>query len=266
MTTAIILSGGIGSRVKNKDCPKQYIEVSGRPIIWYVLHTVLHCLEVDDCIVVAEEQWRDLIQKQYEDILPYCGRKRVGLSFADPGETRQLSVFNGLTVVDRMAGCSDDDLVVIIDAARPKMSTGLLATCIKEAGECDGAIPVLPMKDTIYQSEDGGRISKLLERNKLFAGQAPEAFRFRKYLEANRALFPERIRSIVGSTEPAILAGMEIRMIPGDEQNDKITTDEDLKRFREELGEGQLPEMGKVSRTGRRGTDNERKNEGMGAS
>lgn len=266
MTSAIILSGGVGSRVKHKDVPKQYIEVSGHPIIWYVLDTVIRCRLVDQCMVVAAGSWRDLIRKQYEDIAADAGRKQIGLFFANPGENRQLSILSGLEQIERMENLADvrgrwenpksrkmgedlgyeesavrqtgDHFVVIVDAARPKMSSGLLVSCIEAAKACDGAIPVLPMKDTIYFSENGSRISGLLERRKLFAGQAPEAFKFCKYLEANRRLLPDRIKSIVGSTEPAILADMEIRMIEGDEENYKITTDEDLKRFREE-GQGQ---------------------------
>ena len=89
------------------------------------------------------------------------------------------------------------------------------------------------MKDTAYLSEDGRAVSSLLDRRKVFAGQAPEVFLFGRYYEANRALLPEKILEINGSTEPAVMAGMDIAMIPGDERNFKITTAIDLERFRE---------------------------------
>ena len=88
------------------------------------------------------------------------------------------------------------------------------------------------MKDTIYASRDGKMITSLLDRSCLFAGQAPEGFCFGKYYEANRRLGAEEILKINGSTEPAVMAGMDIVMIPGDENNFKITTTEDLERFR----------------------------------
>ena len=56
-----------------------------------------------------------------------------------------------------------------------------------------------------------------------------------KYLEANRSLLPERIRHINGSSEPAVLAGMDIALVPSDEGNFEITTEEDLERFRQSL-------------------------------
>lgn len=99
----------------------------------------------------------------------------------------------------------------------------------------DGAMPVLPMKDTVYLSEDGVSVSELLNRSRLFAGQAPELFDLEKYYTANMALLPDRILSINGSTEPAVMAGMDIAMVAGDEGNYKITTAADLERFKEEL-------------------------------
>ena len=96
----------------------------------------------------------------------------------------------------------------------------------------DGVLPALPMKDTVYLSHEGRQIDSLLKREEIFAGQAPETFVFGKYYEANRVLVESgEIEKIKGSTEPAIMAGMKIHMIPGDEKNFKITTQEDLDRF-----------------------------------
>ena len=129
----------------------------------------------------------------------------------------------------------DMDLVLVQDAARPNTSMECIMSCLTIAENEDGAMPVLPMKDTIYASADGKMISGLLDRKTLFAGQAPESFRFGKYLAANEALLPDRILEINGSTEPAILAGMHICMISGDEGNYKITTSADLERFEQEI-------------------------------
>ncbi len=93
------------------------------------------------------------------------------------------------------------------------------------------------MKDTVYTSTNGKTITSLLDRSQIFAGQAPELFRLGIYLEANRRLLPDQILRINGSTEPAVLAGMDIAMIPGDEGNFKITTKTDLERFLEKIGD-----------------------------
>ena len=98
-------------------------------------------------------------------------------------------------------------------------------------------MPVLPMKDTVYYSEDGCTVGKLLDRKTIYAGQAPEVFLLGKYREANRRLLPDRILAVNGSTEPAVMAGLDVAMIPGDERNFKITTRADLERFQKIIQE-----------------------------
>ncbi len=93
-------------------------------------------------------------------------------------------------------------------------------------------LPVLPVKDTLYEVENG-RVTGNLDRSRVCAGQAPEGFRFGTYLKAVESLLPERILDISGSMQPAVIAGMDIVCRPGDERNFKITTPADLERFNE---------------------------------
>lgn len=231
MNYAIILSGGTGTRL-GLDIPKQYYEVNKKPIIRYVIETMEQCDVVDGLVIVAAEEWQAYVREQISVSGKFLG-------FALPGENRQLSIYNGLCCLrDYLMQQSErdynDSVVLIQDAARPNTSVQLIEKCFALEEEVDGVMPVLPMKDTVYLSEDGIQVSALLERKQVFAGQAPESFRFGKYLSANEALLPEKILKINGSTEPAILAGMYIQMIPGDEKNYKITTEHDLNKF---LGE-----------------------------
>lgn len=238
MVTALLLSGGTGTRIGG-EIPKQYIEVKGRPVIAYCLRTLLSHEGIDGVQIVADEAWRETIRNCVEQIQEEGEASQQGgrgnrkfRGFSAPGKTRQLSILNGLEDIRQYAG--DSDCVLIHDAARPLVSAGQIWACIEavRAGH-DGALPVLPMKDTVYLSEEGRAVTSLLDRKKVFAGQAPEAFVLGKYYEANKALLPERILGINGSTEPAVLAGMDIAMIPGDEGNFKITTKQDLSRFQE---------------------------------
>lgn len=224
MNYAIILSGGTGTRL-GLDIPKQYYEVNNKPIIWDVIETLEQSSAVDGFVIVAAPEWQDYVGEQ-------ISLQDKFLGFALPGENRQLSIYNGLCFLrDKVLG--NDVIVLIQDAARPNTSVELIERCFALEEDVDGAMPVLPMKDTVYLSEDGKQVSSLLDRKKVFAGQAPESFRLDKYLAANEALLPDEILKINGSTEPAILAGMNIQMIPGDENNYKITTESDLSRFRE---------------------------------
>lgn len=225
MNIAIILSGGTGSRM-SENIPKQYLPVKGKLVIEYCMNTLFSCDEIDCVQIVAADQWQSTIGT----VVPadYRGKFR---GFSEPGETRQLSIYNALQDIKKYANA--DDNVIIHDAARPFVKKDMICSLLDALTEAEGSIPVLPMKDTVYMVEED-RITGLLERKSVFAGQAPEAFRFGKYLNANEVLLPDKIMTINGSSEVAYLAGMMIKCIPGDENNYKITTRDDLRRWENE--------------------------------
>lgn len=229
---AIVLAGGSGTRL-GSDIPKQYLHVGGKMIIEYCLETIAAHPLITGIQIVAADEW---MQDIWDVIESKGGKLRNKyLGFSEPGENRQLSIFQALLEIDDIAGAQD--CVMIHDAARPLLKPEQISDCLNKINdmgtEYDGVMPVLPMKDTVYLSKDGRSVSELLNREQIFAGQAPEFFRYGKYLEANKALWPDKIRTINGSTEPAVMAGMNIAMVPGDEGNFKITTMADLERFRE---------------------------------
>lgn len=237
MNIALILSGGTGTRL-GAEIPKQYIKVKERTILSFCLETLLCHKQVDMVQIVADSSWQkeileEIKQLQQQNILSDNVVKKFR-GFSNPGENRQLSIFQGLT--DILSYASAEDKVLIHDAARPCLSEKMISECFTAMEGHDGVLPVLPMKDTVYFSEEGKKIDSLLNRSQIFAGQAPEVFHLGRYYKANVALLPEKILSINGSTEPAILAGMNIVMISGDEGNFKITTKADLERFQTILG------------------------------
>lgn len=226
MVIALILSGGTGSRLAS-EIPKQYIEVGGRPVISYSIECLFRHKGIDGIQIVAEPAWQERIKRW----MRADGVDRKFRGFSIPGENRQLSILHGLEDIRRYA--EDSDYVLIHDAARPLLQASQITECIEEAAGHDGVLPALPMKDTVYLSTDGKTVGSLLNRSEIYAGQAPEMFRLGVYYEANRRLLPRQILKINGSTEPAVMAGLDVVMIPGDEMNFKITTKEDLQRFRE---------------------------------
>lgn len=258
MNVAILLSGGIGTRLKS-DVPKQYIRVNHKMIITYSLETLVNSPAIDEIQIVAEEEWREFI---------VVDAKKHGIptekikGFALPGYNRQASILNGMQNILRqkngivdvenadventdvrnadVGNTDEQDNILIHDAARPLLTQKLLQDCFAMLSGHDGVMPALPMKDTVYLSRNGSVISELVERKQLYAGQAPEVFNFRKYYLANMNLMPDRLTFINGSTEPAIMAGMDIAMIPGEEKNFKITTQEDLYRFQTLIEEGSI--------------------------
>lgn len=223
MNTAIILAGGVGSRM-GVDRPKQFLMVREKPIISYCFDIFQNHSEIDKIVVVVSEEWQGFVEEyaQKFGVTKLCG-------YAPAGKTRQHSIYNGLKCIEQNA--PDTDIVIVHDAARPLVSDQIIFDCIKGATEFDGAMPVISVKDTVYQSKDGKKIGQLLKRSELFAGQAPESFKFRKYLDIHNEVSDEEIASTAGSSEIAYRHGMEISMVKGSERNLKITTIEDLETF-----------------------------------
>lgn len=243
MNIVLVLAGGTGTRLGG-DIPKQYIEVGGQPIINYALKTLAMHERIDGIWIVANSDWHSFL---WENMDAEVSKKFLGVSL--PGENRQLSIVSGMkgikAYLDKTVNAEDSELdtVFVHDAARPCLPSQMITQCYEALPGHDGVIPVLPMKDTVYLSKDGKVVSQLLNRSEVFAGQAPELFLLDKYMAANEALIrysdngnvagDSPILSINGSTEPAILYGMDMAMIPGDEKNFKVTTPVDLERFRE---------------------------------
>lgn len=262
----VLLSGGVGSRM-GAGIPKQYMVIQGHMIIEHTLRAMLSWRAIDSLCIVADEAWRSTIN----DMLLRCGiyvsdhlgdsraaaeqkaingsqpdetvnpgdpgRRGAGsvhfLGYADPGINREMSVLNALHAIE--GSVSDDAVIMIHDAVRPFVKAELVNRLAEGCNCCDGAMPYLPLKDTVYYTENGLTISGNLNRDKIIAGQTPEAYRFRKYLDAVETLSSDQLMCVHGTTEPAVLAGLDIVLIPGDEDNIKITTPEDLERFEEAM-------------------------------
>ena len=97
MNYAIILSGGIGTRMQMGDFPKQYLEVEKKPILLYTLEQFQKSSAVEKIVIVAADAWREKIRGWMEE----DGITKF-LAFADAGDMRQESIHNGLTVCMRI--------------------------------------------------------------------------------------------------------------------------------------------------------------------
>lgn len=228
MNVAIILSGGTGLRL-GSEIPKQYIEVNDKMVIDYCLKTFANNNKIEAIQIVANEQWREKITRNFKknDLV---SEKFKGFSL--PGKTRQGSILNALEDIKKYA--DDNSFVIIHDAARPLVSDELINNCFVNIEASDGVIPVIDVKDTMYLVNDNkDKIVSLIERGTLVSGQTPEVFILGKYYNVNVNLDRNTFEKINGSTEPAVLGGLSISIIKGEEINFKITTKQDLERFKQ---------------------------------
>jgi 2-C-methyl-D-erythritol 4-phosphate cytidylyltransferase / 2-C-methyl-D-erythritol 2,4-cyclodiphosphate synthase len=206
---AILVAAGSGDRYGAKT-PKQFLLLAGRPVI-------RHAAEA-----LAREV--DLLQP-VGDAAPILAALR-GIAYlpAVPGGvTRQASVLAGLEALAPHA----PDIVLVHDAARPLIPPGTIPALLAALNHAPGAIPGVPVADTLKRGSDG-HIVETVSRAGLFRAQTPQAFRFPALLAAHRA------RTTDAATDDAWLleaAGQTVLLVPGAEQNIKLTYPEDLQRL-----------------------------------
>lgn len=216
--TAIVLAAGKGTRMNSK-IQKQFLEVEGKPVIYYSLK----CFQESPLI-------RDIILVTGEKSLSYCKEeivKRFGFSKVKKvtagGKERYDSVYAGL------CACDNTDYVLIHDGARPFVTEEILErTCfaVKETGAC---VVGMPAKDTIKISDRNKMVESTPAREKVWLVQTPQAFRYSLIKESYESI---RCKDMSGITDDAMIveqeSGVKVALVHGSYENLKITTPEDL--------------------------------------
>ena len=224
MTSALIFAGGVGSRMKSKEIPKQFLTVEGKPIIIHTLEHFSNHEMIDNIVVVCLEGWLEELKYQIEK---YSVKKIVGI--IPGGKTGFQSIYNGLNRVSEISKA--EDLVLICDGVRPMLTEELITTCIEDAKKYGTAVPVTPSIDSVLYSEDGKTCSKNLDRKSIYITQAPQGYRMKKVMDAYNEAISKGVES-VSTGDLMIELGHEIHIFKGIRENIKVTTPEDLKVLR----------------------------------
>jgi 2-C-methyl-D-erythritol 4-phosphate cytidylyltransferase / 2-C-methyl-D-erythritol 2,4-cyclodiphosphate synthase len=216
----IIVAAGKGERaaIDGQPDPKQYRLVGGQPVLLRTIRTFLDIEAISQVVAV---------------IHPDHDERYSALGASDPrllppvhgGANRQASVLEGLKALAPFR----PDRVLIQDAARPFATPKLIADVITALDQYDGALPVLPVTDTIKRSLDGTEVATTEDRRQLFAAQTPQGFRFGPIFSAHMRSGTVR-REFTDDAEIAEWAGMRVTMVQGDRENIKITHPEDFAR------------------------------------
>ncbi|HZB93577.1 MAG TPA: bifunctional 2-C-methyl-D-erythritol 4-phosphate cytidylyltransferase/2-C-methyl-D-erythritol 2,4-cyclodiphosphate synthase [Stellaceae bacterium] len=210
---ALVVAAGRGTRLGGP-LPKQYLPLAGRPLLRHSLET-LACHPGIDAVRVVYNP---------DDDAAYAAAAR-GLDLLAPvagGAARQESVRLGLESL----ASRPPDKVLIHDAARPFLDHGMIDRVLAALDEAPGAIPALPLKDTVKRGLEG-RITETLERSSLWRAQTPQGFHYAAILAAHRAAAGSELSDDAAVAERA---GLAVRLVQGSEANFKVTTTEDLEQ------------------------------------
>lgn len=225
-TWAVILAAGSGTRLRQAGITekKQFITWRGNPLYWRSAVTFAAIPRIHGLVFVfpPEELKRRVkeTEKLFQD-------QALGLPWraAGGGERRQDSVANALKELP-----DDCARVLVHDAARPFFSAHLVTALLDalQAG-AKAAIPALPVKDTVKRAKDG-KVIETLDRAELYAVQTPQAFDRQTLVSAHQYAGNHAL-AVTDDASMVEAIGLGVTLTPGEENNVKITTPDDLKRL-----------------------------------
>lgn len=225
MTTAIILAGGVGSRV-GADRPKQFIEVQGKPILAYTIERFQNHAEIDSIAVVCLPAYMDYM----EELKEKYGFSKVWW-IVKGGETFQASVLNGVTFLE--GKIDDDDIVLTHFGASPFVEADIISDAIRVCKEKGNAISTTDFFVLSAIKDDDTKSSQWIDRDTIACMNSPHAFRFSFISELYRKAIET---GVIHEVEPHTTTLMQkmgetIYFSKGSQTNIKITKKEDVALF-----------------------------------
>ena len=215
MVSAIVLAGGRGKRMGSVQS-KQYIDLNGKPILYYTLNRFINNKNIDKVILVIPEDELEFCQKE---VLDKYNLKVDSIALG--GKERQDSVYNGLK---KAIG---SDIVLIHDGARPFVSEKIIDDGIGFAKLHGAAAPGVMPKDTIKVKNNDGFSVETPDRSNLVAVQTPQIFDYKMICECHVKVKENKLE-VTDDTMVVELFGNDVYLYDGEYTNIKITTPEDL--------------------------------------
>lgn len=219
---AVIPAAGVGARMA-ADRPKQYLQLGGRSILEHSLGCFLDHPSLKGLVVSVA------FDDPFWPTLPCAGDSRIGR--VDGGRERADSVLNALLHLHAQ-GASDDDWVLVHDAARPNLSRQDLDKLLNElADDPVGGLLAVPARDTLKRVDKQGRVAETIDRSLIWQAYTPQMFRLGAL---HQALADSLVADANITDESSAMewAGLAPRLIEGRSDNIKVTRPEDLEWLR----------------------------------
>ncbi|KTC21321.1 2-C-methyl-D-erythritol 4-phosphate cytidylyltransferase [Pseudomonas marginalis ICMP 9505] len=219
---AVIPAAGVGARMA-ADRPKQYLQLGGRTILEHSLGCFLDHPSLKGLVVSLA------VDDPYWPTLACATDPRI--QRADGGSERSGSVLNALLQLNAL-GASDDDWVLVHDAARPNLSRDDLDTLLAElAHDPVGGLLAVPARDTLKRADKHGRVVETVDRSLVWQAYTPQMFRLGAL---HRALADSLVADAVITDEASAMewSGQAPRLVEGRADNIKVTRPEDLEWLR----------------------------------
>lgn len=217
--TALVLAAGQGKRMGTK-VQKQFLEIDGKPVLFYSLRAFEESAIIDDIILVTGEGCEKYCREEIVSKYNFTKVRKIVVG----GKERYHSVWNGLKEIE------SDGYVFIHDGARPLVTEEIIKRTYDTLQECRACVVGMPVKDTIKIVDSEGYIVDTPDRNYVWQVQTPQAFEVELVKSAYGKLI-ERTDVQVTDDAQVVEAMMyeDVKLVEGSYENMKITTPEDLK-------------------------------------
>lgn len=228
--TAVILAAGSGSRMRSS-VAKQFLELKGKPLIFYALNTVERSEIIDRCILVTGAEHLQYVR---DEIVERFGFQKVR-AIIEGGSERCFSVANAMRWLDEHTEHDGRERYVFIhDGARPFLSEELLDRTYKTVQADKACVAAVPAKDTIKVADSARFAVRTPDRKTLWQIQTPQVFE-QKLIVGAYASMMEEVLNGNGSVNVTDDAGVverytdaRVRLVEGSYCNMKVTTPEDM--------------------------------------
>lgn len=213
---AVVLAAGNGKRMGGP-VAKQFLEVNGKPLIFYALDTMEKSKVIEQVVLVVSEESIEYVKKE---ILEKYSLKKVVRVVAG-GKERYDSVRNALRFIEK------DTYIFIHDGARALVSEEILKRGLEQVEACGACVAAVPVKDTIKRVDQEGFAVETPERSTLWMVQTPQVFAGEIIKEAYEAM-PETASVTDDAGVVERYGNARVKIYPGEYTNLKVTTPEDL--------------------------------------
>lgn len=215
--SAIILAAGVGKRMNSK-IPKQFMELAGKPVLYYALKTFQESF-IDQLVLVAGASELDFCKKEIVDKYGFDKVKSVVAG----GRERYHSVYEGLKAAEGA------DYVFIHDGARPFVELNMLEKAYAEVEKNKACVIAVKAKDTVKIADKDGFVKTTPDRSLVWQVQTPQVFEFQAIKRAHEIVMQ---REDIVITDDAMVYeaafGKPVKLVEGSYENIKLTTPEDM--------------------------------------
>lgn len=223
----VIFAGGVGRRMSGSTRPKQFLELSGRPIIDYTISRFALHPQVSHLVISCLESWIPFL----EDWLTNH-KYPVPIDVVPGGRNGQESIYNGIKFLRDLHPGDKESIVLIHDGVRPLIDEETITSCIASARDRGPTATTALATETIVQTGCDGSVHTILPRSQCELARAPQAFRLEELYAAHLRAIDEGKFDFIDSISMMSYYGYKIYTVEGPAENIKVTTPMDYYAFK----------------------------------